>query len=285
MRATTTPSTPTSSEPFSRPVRSRAAAGLAAAALALSLAPGLAGSSASAREAGAASAAAPVEVSLKVAGQPAVEVATVPRVWPGQVLEAHGVPVDGNDLVSVVRDGDRVTGARRKVRAGDVVRLTDVVKERVTKTRKVRKGTVEKYTTRLAPGTRKVVSTGRAGTRRVVAVKTLHDGERVGYRVVRTRLLTAPKPRRVLVGRQPWSVPGADGLNWGALAGCESGGNPRAVNPAGYYGLYQFDLGTWRSVGGSGLPSQASAGEQTYRAKLLYQQRGRSPWPTCGRLL
>ena len=42
---------------------------------------------------------------------------------------------------------------------------------------------------------------------------------------------------------------------------------------------------TWRSVGGSGLPTSASAGEQTYRAKLLYKQRGRSPWPTCGRLL
>ena len=74
-------------------------------------------------------------------------------------------------------------------------------------------------------------------------------------------------------------------LNWKALAKCESGNRPRAVNPAGYYGLYQFDTGTWRSVGGSGLPTAASAAEQTYRAKLLYQQRGRSPWPTCGRLL
>jgi len=84
---------------------------------------------------------------------------------------------------------------------------------------------------------------------------------------------------------EAYAVAGANGLNWGALANCESGGNPRAVNPAGYYGLYQFDLGTWRSVGGSGLPTAASAGEQTFRAKLLYKQRGRSPWPTCGRLL
>ena len=29
----------------------------------------------------------------------------------------------------------------------------------------------------------------------------------------------------------------------------------------------------------------ASAGEQTYRAKLLYASRGRSPWPNRGRLL
>jgi Transglycosylase-like domain len=74
-------------------------------------------------------------------------------------------------------------------------------------------------------------------------------------------------------------------LNWRALARCESGGNPRAVNPAGYYGLYQFTRSTWRSVGGSGLPSRASAGEQTRRAQILYRRAGSGPWPVCGRKL
>lgn len=269
MRATTTPFLST------RP--RAAAAGLAATALAMGLVP----ASASAHRADAA----PVEVRLAVAGQAPVEVAATPQVWPGQVLEAHGVSVDGNDIVTVRRDGSIVTGARKKVRAGDLVRLTEVTKVRKTKVQKVRKSTVEVFTTKLDPGTRKVVSTGRAGKREVVAVKTLHDGEAVDYRVVRKTLLEESRPRRVLVGREAYSVPGADGLNWDALANCESGGNPKAVNPAGYYGLYQFDTGTWRSVGGSGLPTSASAAEQTYRAKLLYQQRGRSPWPNCGRLL
>jgi peptidoglycan hydrolase-like protein with peptidoglycan-binding domain len=74
-------------------------------------------------------------------------------------------------------------------------------------------------------------------------------------------------------------------LNWRALARCESGGRPTAVNPAGYYGLYQFNLGTWRSVGGSGYPHRASSAEQLYRAQVLYQRRGSRPWPVCGRLL
>ncbi len=259
----------------SMPARSLSA-GLAAAALTLGLVPG----SAAAEEARDA-----VAVRVEVAEQPPVEVATVPRVWPGQLLEAYGVPVDGNDIVEVVRDGDEVSGKRKRVREGDVVRLTDVVRERATKRKKVRRGIVEVPTTKLDPGTRKVVRKGRPGVRKVVAVKTLHNGEPVGYRVVKRKLVREPRPRRVLVGRKPYAVAGADGLNWAALADCESGGNPRAVNPAGYYGLYQFDLGTWRSVGGSGLPTAASAGEQTYRAKLLYKQRGRSPWPTCGRLL
>lgn len=269
MRATTTPAL------FVRP--RGVAAGIAAAALALTLVPGSAVAQPSSDD--------PVDVSLKVADQPPVEVVTAPRMWPGQLLEAYGVPVDGNDQVDVVRDGREVSGERKRVREGDVVRLTDVVKERKTKRERVRRGTVEVFTTELKAGVRKVVRDGRPGVRKVIAVKTLHNGEPVKYRVVDRKLVREPRPQRVLVGREAYSVPGADGLNWGALATCESGGNPRAVNPAGYYGLYQFDTGTWRSVGGSGLPTSASAAEQTYRAKLLYQQRGRSPWPTCGRLL
>ncbi|RYC13789.1 resuscitation-promoting factor [Nocardioides zhouii] len=265
MRATTTPAL------FTRP---RFSAGIAAAALALTLVPGSAVAQDDA-----------VDVRLKVADAAPVEVATTPQTWPGQVLEAYGVPVDGNDLVDVLRDGDEVSGDRKRLREGDVVRLTEVVKERKTKLSKVRKGTVELFTTKLEPGERKVVSTGRAGVRKVVAIQTLHNDEPVKYRVIKRKLVQEPRARRVLVGREAYSVPGADGLNWGALANCESGGNPNAVNPAGYYGLYQFDLGTWGSVGGSGLPTNASAAEQTYRAKLLFQQRGRSPWPTCGRLL
>jgi len=268
VRATTTPA-------LSACLRG-AAASTAAAALALTLVPG---------SVAAQTAAEPVAVRLKVAGQPAVEVATTPRLWPGELLETQGVAVDGNDLVDVVRDGHEVSGPRKRVRQGDVVRLTEVVKERKTKRERVRAGTVEIATTKLEPGRRKVVRAGRPGVRKVVALRTLHNGEPVKYRVVRKKMVKDPRPRRVLVGRKPYSVVGADGLNWGALANCESGGNPRAVNPAGYYGLYQFDLGTWRSVGGSGLPTSASAGEQTFRAKLLYKQRGRSPWPVCGRLL
>jgi soluble lytic murein transglycosylase-like protein len=67
-----------------------------------------------------------------------------------------------------------------------------------------------------------------------------------------------------------------------AIAACESGGDPAAVNAAGYYGKYQFDLGTWQSVGGSGNPAEAPEVEQDYRAALLYERAGPSPWPVCG---
>ena len=67
------------------------------------------------------------------------------------------------------------------------------------------------------------------------------------------------------------------------IAACESGGDPTAVDSSGtYYGLYQFDMGTWASVGGTGSPAAASPAEQSYRASLLYSRAGSSPWPVCG---
>lgn len=76
------------------------------------------------------------------------------------------------------------------------------------------------------------------------------------------------------------------GLNWSALAQCESGGNASIVSANGlYHGLYQFNVETWQAVGGSGLPSNASASEQTMRAQMLYDMRGSQPWPHCGGLL
>jgi TolA-binding protein len=68
-----------------------------------------------------------------------------------------------------------------------------------------------------------------------------------------------------------------------AIASCESGGDPTAVSSDGIYrGKYQFDYGTWESVGGSGDPAAAPEAEQDYRAALLYARAGSSPWPVCG---
>jgi hypothetical protein len=68
-----------------------------------------------------------------------------------------------------------------------------------------------------------------------------------------------------------------------AIGSCESGDDPTAVSSDGTYrGKYQFDFGTWESVGGSGDPAAAPEQEQDYRAALLYAQSGSSPWPVCG---
>lgn len=62
------------------------------------------------------------------------------------------------------------------------------------------------------------------------------------------------------------------------IAECESGGEPTTNTGNGYYGMYQFSLPTWQSVGGTGLPSDASAAEQTMRAKMLQAKAGWGQW-------
>jgi hypothetical protein len=67
------------------------------------------------------------------------------------------------------------------------------------------------------------------------------------------------------------------------IAACESGGDPAAVSAGGAYrGKYQFTRPTWRSVGGSGDPADATEAEQDRRAELLLAREGRAAWPVCG---
>lgn len=66
--------------------------------------------------------------------------------------------------------------------------------------------------------------------------------------------------------------------DWKQLRLCESGDNYTTNTGNTYYGAYQFDLSTWKSVGGVGRPDQASKSEQDFRALYLYRMRGWSPW-------
>jgi soluble lytic murein transglycosylase-like protein len=115
---------------------------------------------------------------------------------------------------------------------------------------------------------------------RDVTARELRDGiGDLDGRVVAARKAAAEERTYEAAGG---TVNGVSLATLNAIAACESGGDPTAVNAAGYYGKYQFDLGTWASVGGSGNPADASEAEQDYRAALLYSRAGSSPWPICG---
>jgi peptidoglycan hydrolase-like protein with peptidoglycan-binding domain len=71
---------------------------------------------------------------------------------------------------------------------------------------------------------------------------------------------------------------------WHRLRVCESSNNYSTNTGNGHYGAYQFDLSTWRSVGGSGYPNRATPAEQDARALILYRERGWQPWQ-CASIL
>ncbi|WP_306674862.1 resuscitation-promoting factor [Streptomyces changanensis] len=195
-------------------------------------------------------------------------------------LDQAGITLDGDDTTSVPpgsfpRDGQTVT----------VLRITD---GRETRDQPVPFAVRRVEDPRLFTGTEVVTRQGRPGLRRVTYALRSVNGVAQPPRRTGAELVREPVTQIVRVGTRPKprSVHGADGLDWDALARCESGGRPDAVDASGTYGgLYQFDPGTWRALGGSGRPQDAPAAEQTYRAKKLYVQRGASPWPHCGRRL
>lgn len=73
----------------------------------------------------------------------------------------------------------------------------------------------------------------------------------------------------------------SNGSVWDQIAACESGGNWAINTGNGYYGGLQFSLSSWRAVGGSGLPSDASRDEQIARGEMLKARQGWGAWPAC----
>ncbi|WP_053710609.1 resuscitation-promoting factor [Streptomyces sp. NRRL B-3648] len=197
-----------------------------------------------------------------------------------EAVEEAGITLRGQDTTSVPldsfpRDGQTVTVLR------------------VTGSREVREEQIPFQVRRtedpsLFKGTEVVAQPGQPGLRRTTYLLRSVNGVRQKPRLERTEVVRTPRTQVVRVGTRPRPtvVDGAEDLNWRALAACESGGRTHAVDPSGTYGgLYQFDNRTWHALGGKGRPQDASAEEQTYRAKKLYIHRGTSPWPHCGGLL
>lgn len=181
-------------------------------------------------------------------------------------------PDDGTRLRVLDRSGGRLQVRLPNGRIGWVTRsattaspLRDITGTRFTR------GEVAAYKDLF---TSKTVSKVRLGTKitmlarttdqKISMVKVRVPGGRTGW--VRTTKLTK---RDV----------------WGALARCESGGNPRTNTGNGYYGLYQFTASTWHAMGGKSLPHRNSGAEQTKRAQILQDRAGWGQWPACTRKL
>jgi uncharacterized protein YabE (DUF348 family) len=190
------------------------------------------------------------------------------------LLAERGVQLGSRDRTSVPVASPLPNGA--------TVTVTRIVVRTVTRTATVKAEVQTRKNPAVLVNTEKVLDEGRDGKARQTVEMTYTDGTLVSTRVVAATTLIQPKTRVVEVGSKPFPK-NASGLNWAALAQCESGGNPRAVSAGGtYHGLYQFSVSTWQSVGGTGVPSQASADEQTYRAQVLYDRGGAGQWPVCG---
>ncbi|HET9117603.1 MAG TPA: transglycosylase family protein [Pseudonocardiaceae bacterium] len=73
------------------------------------------------------------------------------------------------------------------------------------------------------------------------------------------------------------------GVNWDAVAACESGGNWAINTGNGFFGGLQFTLSTWHANGGVGMPQNASRESQITVANRVLQTQGIGAWPVCGK--
>lgn len=192
-----------------------------------------------------------------------------------EALRASGTRVGAHDILNMPR-------------SAAVAENSSIVVKRVTfKNRavnsKIKYKTKIKKTAKLYRGEKKVSVKGKNGNRRTVYRDQFVNGKKVASKKTSSKITKKARTHVVLKGTA--KRPALSGV-WKALAQCESGGNPRIVSSNGlYHGLFQFSVGTWHSVGGKGLPSQASVGEQLKRAKILQARSGWGQWPHCSRVI
>jgi hypothetical protein len=83
-----------------------------------------------------------------------------------------------------------------------------------------------------------------------------------------------------------WSAPApSGGVNWSAIAACESGGNWSVSTGNGFYGGLQFTEGTWLANGGGQYASSANLAtpaQQIAVAERVLASQGIGAWPVCG---
>ncbi len=200
----------------------------------------------------------------------------------GQVLHNAGITLGRNDRV--------LPSASHAVRNGIHIVVQRISYKDQTVRESVPFPVHKRYDSSMYQGQTTVLTRGVPGSAKVTYRVKYVYGNNAGRKVVHRVVLTQPKAQVEKVGtkQRPAVRVAANGLNWDAVANCESGGNWHINTGNGFYGGLQFDYGTWLSNGGGKYAPRAdlaSRAQQIAVANRLYAARGSSPWPVCGRYL
>jgi uncharacterized protein YabE (DUF348 family) len=190
------------------------------------------------------------------------------------------------------------------LRDGEKILLQRVIRKTVTQRESIGFTTAERQDSSMFQDQSKVVRSGQEGAM-AVSYRVLYiDGKLAGKVRVSRKVISAPVAKVVMVGTKarpaaaPSPAPSSggggggqspppnnSGLNWDAVAACESGGNWHINTGNGFYGGLQFDYGTWLANGGGAYAQRADLAtreQQIAVANRLYAAQGSAPWPVCG---
>jgi uncharacterized protein YabE (DUF348 family) len=192
------------------------------------------------------------------------------------------------DLSIKLGPTDRVTpGVTHALSTGGVVTVQRIVTKVETVLESVSFPVHKISDSSMYSGDVSVITRGVQGSANVTYSDTYADGKLIGRTVLHSVTVSQPTTQTEKVGTKSRPAPSysSNGLNWDAVAACESGGNWHINTGNGYYGGLQFDIGTWDANGGGAYasrPDLASRDQQIAVASRLYAARGSSPWPVCG---
>jgi resuscitation-promoting factor RpfB len=217
----------------------------------------------------------PKDVVVAADGQQ--RVVTTTAATAGDLLAEQGIALGPTDRTSLYPDQVLLDRMRLQVFR---VQVSDV-----TETTPIAHGRVETTDPDAYVGDQTVTQEGVDGEQTTRWRVTVTDGVETGRERLSTEVTRPAVDEHVTVGTKERP---ATGLNWDALAKCEAGGNWAINTGNGYYGGLQFNRGTWLANGGgqyAEYPNQATREQQIAIGSRLYEARGTSPWPHCGRRL
>lgn len=169
-----------------------------------------------------------------------------------------------------------------KLKPYDVVFITEPGKQIATVEEAIPQSIQYVDSTDLTVGQTQTREEGAPG-KRVVVYEVAKDGTKKPLQEI-----IVLQPVRKLVARGAKSDPsktfsGDFAAALGRLRSCEGSYTSNTGN--GYYGAYQFNLGSWRANAPAAykdvLPSQAPPAAQDAAAATYYQKSGWRPWPAC----
>jgi len=165
-----------------------------------------------------------------------------------QLLSQMFVPLDKNDRAQPNRN--------TLVKNGMKIRVYRVTVKRETRLESVGFPVIKRYDSSMYTDQSTVIRYGKAGKANVTYDVYYRDGQYHRRVVVHRDVIVSPVAKIVRVGTK--DRPLADnGLNWDAVAQCESGGNWHINTGNGFYGGLQFDYSTWLSYGGGQYAERA----------------------------
>jgi len=197
----------------------------------------------------------------------------------GELVHQLHIPMRGHDRV--------VPAGRTTLKAKMHITVQRITTKRETVREAVAFPVIKRTDSSMYTDQVQVITPGVQGSADVTYDVLYANGQVIGRDEVTRHVLTAPKAQVEKVGTKVRPV-STSGLNWDAMAQCESGGNWHINTGNGFYGGLQFDYGTWLSNGGGQYAERADLAtreEQIAVASRLYAARGSSPWPVCGAYL